>query len=50
LGWYAYTFVTDHRLTNLTGILLTQATVMFALGLISEQVAALRLDRMERQR
>jgi glycosyltransferase involved in cell wall biosynthesis len=49
LVWYAYTFFTDHRLTNLTGILLTQATVIFALGLISEQVAALRMDRTERR-
>jgi glycosyltransferase involved in cell wall biosynthesis len=49
LVWYAYTFFAHHRLTNMTGILLTQATVIFALGLISEQVAALRLDRMERR-
>lgn len=49
VAWYIFTYLTDHRLTNLTSILLTQATVIFALGLISEQVAALRLDRMERR-
>lgn len=48
IAWYAFTYLTEHRLTNLTSILLTQSTVIFALGLISEQVAALRLDRMER--
>jgi hypothetical protein len=49
VAWYVFTYLTDHRLTNLTSILLTQATVIFALGLISEQVAALRLDRIERR-
>ena len=47
--WYAYTYITTYRLTNMTVILLTQATVLFGLGLISEQVAALRFDRSEQR-
>ena len=46
--WYAFTFLTTGRLTNMTVVLLTQATVVFVLGLISEQVNALRFDRSER--
>ncbi len=48
LGWYAYTYLTEGRLTNLAVVLVGQATLLFALGLISEQVAALRYQRMER--
>ena len=47
--WYLVTFFTVGRLTNMTVVLLTQATVVFVLGLISEQVTALRFDRSERQ-
>jgi len=48
VAWYVYTFVTASRLTNMAALLLTQATVIFVLGLISEQVAALRFDRTGR--
>lgn len=47
LGWYAYTYITEGRFTNMATLLLTQATVIFGLGLISEQVAALRFERIE---
>ncbi|MHC4077871.1 MAG: glycosyltransferase family 2 protein [Planctomycetota bacterium] len=47
LGWYAYTYITAGRFTNMAMLLLTQATVIFGLGLISEQVAALRFERIE---
>jgi len=46
-GWYAYTYITQSRFTNMAMLLLTQATVIFGLGLISEQVAALRLERID---
>ncbi|MCB9868484.1 MAG: glycosyltransferase family 2 protein [Planctomycetes bacterium] len=45
--WYAYTFATGARFTNMGLLLFTQATVVFALGLISEQVAALRFQRTD---
>ena len=48
VGWYFYTFLTASRLTNMAVLLLTQATVIFVLGLVSEQVAALRFDRTGR--
>lgn len=48
-GWYAYTYLTQARLTNMAVLLLTQATVVFVLGLISEQIAAMRFDRTDRR-
>lgn len=48
-GWYAYTYFTQARLTNMAVLLLTQATVIFVLGLISEQIAAMRFDRTDRR-
>ncbi|MCC6670145.1 MAG: glycosyltransferase family 2 protein [Planctomycetes bacterium] len=50
LAWYAYTFFTESRFTNMAGLLLTQATVIFVLGLISEQIAAMRFERGEDRR
>ncbi len=50
VGYYLFTFLTAGRFTNMGALLLTQATVLFALGLISEQVAALRFERIDEQR
>jgi hypothetical protein len=50
LGHYAYTFFTQHRFTNMAALLLMQAVLLFALALISEQIAALRFDRSEDDR
>jgi hypothetical protein len=50
VGWYLYTFLTAGRFTNMAALLITQATVIFALGLVSEQVAALRFERVEEGR
>ncbi len=47
LGWYAVTWLLTGRFTNMAALLLTQATVIFVLGLISEQVAALRFARVD---
>ena len=46
-AWYLYTYLVEARLTNMAVVLWTQATVVFALGLISEQIAALRFDRTD---
>ncbi len=48
LGWYAYTFVVDQRFTNMAVMLFGQATLLFALGLIAEQIAALRFQNLSR--
>jgi hypothetical protein len=43
---YAYTFITQHRFTNMSVFLLTTAVIIFMLGLISEQIALLRMERL----
>ncbi len=42
---YAYTYITQHRFTNMSVFLLTTSVVVFMLGLISEQIALLRMER-----
>lgn len=41
LGYYAYTFVTEHRLTNMSVLIFSAAVIVFLIGLISEQITAL---------
>lgn len=41
LGYYAYTFVTEHRFTNMSMLLFSASVIVFLIGLISEQVTAL---------
>ncbi|MEM8884107.1 MAG: glycosyltransferase family 2 protein [Planctomycetota bacterium] len=48
-GWYAYTFTTQHRFTNMSMLLIVQGVMLFALALISDQIAQLRFDRSERR-
>lgn len=48
VAWYAYTWWTTGRFTNMAVMLLSQATLLFALGLIAEQVAALRFQNLAR--
>ncbi|MEE9144710.1 MAG: glycosyltransferase family 2 protein [Candidatus Binatia bacterium] len=45
IGYYIYTYVTQNRFTNLAVFLLTTAVIVFMLGLISEQIAQLRMER-----
>lgn len=47
VGWYGYTWLAFGRFTNMSALMLTQATVVFMLGLVSEQVAALRFEHVE---
>ncbi|MEE8107415.1 MAG: glycosyltransferase family 2 protein [Planctomycetota bacterium] len=49
LGYYGYTYATAHRFTNMSMLLIVQAVILFALALISEQIAQLRFDRSETQ-
>ena len=44
---YAYTYLTQYRFTNMSVFLLTTAVIVFMLGLISEQIALLRMERQQ---
>ena len=39
VGYYLYTYVTEHRFTNFGLFLLTTSVVIFMMGLVSEQIA-----------
>jgi len=41
LGYYIYTFLTSHRLTNMSVLLFSASVIVFLIGLISEQITAL---------
>ncbi len=41
LGYYCYTFVTLHRFSNMSALLLSAAVIIFLIGLISEQITSL---------
>jgi glycosyltransferase involved in cell wall biosynthesis len=45
LGNYAYTYWTQNRFTNMSVFALTTGVIIFMLGLISEQIALLRMER-----
>ncbi len=45
LGWYGYTFGTQHRLTNMSVLLFSAAVIIFLIGLISEQITNLTYKR-----
>jgi glycosyltransferase involved in cell wall biosynthesis len=47
LGWYAYTFITVHRFTNMSALAMGFSVQLFLLGFIAEQIAQLRFDRSE---
>ena len=41
VGYYAYTFATMHRFTNMSTLLFSASVIVFLIGLISEQITAL---------
>jgi glycosyltransferase involved in cell wall biosynthesis len=45
LGYYAYTFLIEHRFTNMSALLLSAAVIVFLIGLISEQITNLTYRR-----
>ena len=45
--YYLYTFFSFHRFTNMSALLFTSSLLIFMLGLISEQISQLRMDRTE---
>ena len=45
IGYYVYTFVVEHRFTNMSALLLSAAVIVFLIGLISEQITNLTYRR-----
>jgi glycosyltransferase involved in cell wall biosynthesis len=41
LGYYIYTFISEHRFTNMSMLLFAAAVIVFLIGLISEQITTL---------
>ena len=41
LAYYGYTFMTEHRFTNMRALLLSNAVLIFLIGLVSEQITML---------
>ncbi len=45
LGYYAYTYVTEGRFTNMSLLVFSAAVIVFLIGLISEQITALTYSK-----
>jgi len=45
LGYYGYTYATQHRFTNMSMLLFSASVILFLIGLISEQITALTYRR-----
>ena len=45
MGYYAWTFLTQSRFTNMSALLLSAAVIIFLVGLVSEQITALTYRR-----
>ncbi|QDX80058.1 glycosyl transferase [Denitratisoma sp. DHT3] len=41
IAYYVYTYLTQHRFTNMSALLLITSVLVFLIGLVSEQIAAL---------
>ena len=44
-SYYAYTYITMSRFTNMSMLLISAAVIVFLIGLISEQITALTYSR-----
>ena len=47
IGYYGYSFVTEHRFTNMSALLLNTSVITFLMGFLSEQVSALHYRHAE---
>ncbi len=45
IGYYAWTYFTQERFTNMSALLLSASVIIFLIGLISEQITALTYKR-----
>ena len=50
LGYYAYTYFTANRFTNMSGVLFMSALLIFLIGILSEQVSSLHYKAAEDNR
>jgi glycosyltransferase involved in cell wall biosynthesis len=48
LGYYAYTFINDHRFTNMSALLFSTSVITFLMGILSEQISSLHYKNMEK--
>lgn len=46
IGYYAYTFITMGRFTNMSMLILSASVIIFLIGLISEQITALTFSKI----
>jgi len=46
-GWYLYTYVTFNRFTNMSAFLFITSVIIFMMGLISEQISQMRIEKSE---
>ena len=47
LSYYAYTFITLHRFTNMSGLLFTSSLIVFLMGILSEQISSLHYKNID---
>ncbi len=47
VGYYLFTFLTEHRFTNMSMLLFTTSVIVFMMGLLAEQIAQMRFERTE---
>ena len=47
MGYYGYTYSTEHRFTNMSALLLNTSVITFLMGFLSEQVSALHYRHAE---
>ena len=47
ISYYAYTFITEGRFTNMSVLLFSASVIVFLIGLVSEQITALMYKRVE---
>lgn len=45
--YYLHTFIRFNRFTNMSALLITTSIIIFMLGLVSEQIASLRMNKTE---
>ena len=45
--YYLYTYIVEHRFTNMSALLLSSSMIIFMIGLVSEQISQMRYDRVE---
>jgi glycosyltransferase involved in cell wall biosynthesis len=46
-GYYGYTFLYEHRFTNMSMLLYSAAVIIFLIGLVSEQITSLIYSKVE---